>query len=165
MTYSSTHCSLFWISLLLQCILKGNQGNKDTTNKFAKLKILFPKTKIGQKAIPFVGYIIRWNSLPELIKTTDNLNTFKYDVKNYYLNWINNELMKWISHCYYFKDLTIMTLYIFIFWIYLSIFFHLSLMFSSLSRETTMKIRHFCPFCAIPAISIAVYISVKISNF
>ena len=126
MTYSSTHCSLFWISLLLQCILKGNQGNKDTTNKFAKLKILFPKTKIGQKAIPFVGYIIRWNSLPELIKTTDNLNTFKYDVKNYYLNWINNELMKWISHCYYFKDLTIMT-HIYIYILNISFYFFPSL--------------------------------------
>ena len=28
-----------------------------------------------------------------------------------------------------------------------------------------MKIRHFCPFCAIPAISITVHISVTISNF
>ena len=28
-----------------------------------------------------------------------------------------------------------------------------------------MKIRHFCPFCAIPAISVAVHISVTVSNF
>ena len=38
-------------------------------------------------------------------------------------------------------------------------------MFLSLSRGTAMKIRHFCPFCAIPVISIAVHISVKITNF
>ena len=79
----------------------------DTRNKFAKLKIPFRKTNMGEKAISFVGPSL-WNSLPELIKKTDNLNTFKHNVKNYYLNWINNELMKWVSHCYYFKDLAIL---------------------------------------------------------
>ena len=36
-------------------------------NKFAKLKIPFCKTNMGQKAISFVGPSL-WNSLPELIK-------------------------------------------------------------------------------------------------
>ena len=57
----------------------------DTRNKFAKLKISFRKTNMGQKAISFVGPSL-WNSLPELIKKTDNLNTFKHNVKNYCLN-------------------------------------------------------------------------------
>ena len=35
---------------------------------------------MGQKAISLVGPSL-WNSLPELIKKTDNLITFKYDVK------------------------------------------------------------------------------------
>ena len=49
--------------------------------------------------------------------------------------------------------------------LYLSIFFpYLSLMFSILSRGTTMKIRHLCPFCAIPAIFIAIHISIT-NNF
>ena len=39
----------------------------DTRNKFAKLKIPFRKTNVGQKAISFVGLSL-WNSLPELIK-------------------------------------------------------------------------------------------------
>ena len=57
-----------------------------TRNKFAKLKIPFRKTNMGQKAISFVGLSL-WNSLPELIKKkTDNLNTFKHNVKNYCLN-------------------------------------------------------------------------------
>ena len=56
-----------------------------TRNKFAKLKILFRKTNMGQKAISFVGPSL-WNNLPELIKKTDNLNTFKHSVKNYCLN-------------------------------------------------------------------------------
>ena len=55
-------------------------------NQFAKLKIPFCKTDMGQKAISFVGPSL-WNSLPELIKKTDNLNSFK-QVKNY-KQWIN----------------------------------------------------------------------------
>ena len=38
-------------------------------------------------------------------------------------------------------------------------------MFSGLSRGTTMKIRGFCPFCAIPAIAIAVHISATTIKF
>ena len=57
----------------------------DTRNKFSKLKIPFCKTNMGQKAISFVGPSLL-NSLPELIKKRDNLNTFKHNVKNYCLN-------------------------------------------------------------------------------
>ena len=95
----------------------------DTRNKFAKLKIPFRKTNMGQKAISFVGPSL-WNRLPELIKKTDNLNTFKRNVKNYCLNWINNELIKWVSHCYYFKDLFILTLSHYIFFSALNISFY-----------------------------------------
>ena len=116
-----------------------------------------------QKAISFVRPSL-WNSLPELIKKTDNWKTFKHNVKIYSLNWINNELMKWVSHCYYFMDLAILT-YIHIYFLYLSIFFHLYLMFSSFNRKTTVKMRHSCPFCAIPAISMTVHISVTIICF
>ena len=56
----------------------------DTRNKFAIVKILFRKTNMGQKAISFVAPSL-WNSLPELLKKTDNLNTFKHNVTNYSL--------------------------------------------------------------------------------
>ena len=69
---------------------------RDTRNKFAKLKIPFHKTNMAQKAVSFVDPSL-WNSLHELIKKTDNLNTFKHNVKNYCLNWINNELMKSVT--------------------------------------------------------------------
>ena len=39
----------------------------DTRNKFAKLKIHFRKTNMGQKAISFIGPSL-WNSLPEVFK-------------------------------------------------------------------------------------------------
>ena len=54
----------------------------DTRSKFAKFRIPFHKTNIGQKAISFVVPSL-WNSLPELIeKETDNLNTFKHNLKS-----------------------------------------------------------------------------------
>ena len=49
-------------------------------NKFAKLKIPFCKTNMGQKAISFVDPSL-WNRLPEIIKKTGNLNTFKHNDK------------------------------------------------------------------------------------
>ena len=48
---------------------------------------------MAKKAISFVGPSL-WNSLSELIKNMDNLNTFNHNVKNYCLNWTNNEAMK-----------------------------------------------------------------------
>ena len=48
---------------------------------------------MDQKAISFDGTSL-WNSLPELIKKPDNLNTFKHNVKNYCLYLISNELIK-----------------------------------------------------------------------
>ena len=127
----------------------------------------FRKTNMRQTAMSSVVPAL-WNSLPEIMKKPESLDTFKNNVKNYCLNWINNELMKWVSHCYYFKDLAILTfshyIYIFSTWNISFYFFHLSLMFSSLCRGTTMKIRHLCPFCAIPAIFIAIHISVT-NNF
>ena len=94
----------------------------DTRNKFSKLEVPFCKTYMGQKAISFVGPSL-WNSLLELIKKTDNLNTFKHNVKHYCLNWINNKLMKWVSHCYYFKDLAIVTCIYFLYFEYIFLFF------------------------------------------
>ena len=52
----------------------------DTRNKFAKLKIPFRKTNMGQKAISFAGPSL-WNSLPELIKQADNLTLLNITLK------------------------------------------------------------------------------------
>ena len=52
----------------------------DTRNKFAKLKIPFRKTNMGQKAISFVGPSL-WNSLPQFKKQI--ILTLKHKVKSY----------------------------------------------------------------------------------
>ena len=48
-------------------------------NKHENLKIPFRKTDMRQKAVSFVSPSA-WNSFPELILKTGNLNTFKYEV-------------------------------------------------------------------------------------
>ena len=57
----------------------------DTRNNFAKLKHPFRKTNTGQKSLSYIGPSL-WNNLPETIEKTNNLNTFKHNVKSLYLN-------------------------------------------------------------------------------
>ena len=47
-----------------------------TRNNFSKLKNPFCKTNMGQKVISYIGPSF-WNSLPDSIKRTNSLNTFK----------------------------------------------------------------------------------------
>ena len=68
----------------LGCVLDETMSGEPMALKVI-IKIPFRKTNMGQKSTSFVGPS-RWNSLPELIKTTDNVNTFKHNVKNYCLN-------------------------------------------------------------------------------
>ena len=77
---------------------------------------------MAKKPISFVGLSL-WNSLSELIKNTDNLNTFNHNIKNYCLNWTNNEAMKRVSGCYYLKDLAILTYIYFLYFEYTVVFF------------------------------------------
>ena len=53
-------------------------------NNFQKLQQLFRKTSTGQNALSFIGPGL-WNKIPEEIKKTTNLNTFKHNLKKYYL--------------------------------------------------------------------------------
>ena len=57
----------------------------DTRNSFSKLNHPFRKTNTGQKTLSYIGSSL-WNNLPETIKKTNNLNTFKHNVKSLYLN-------------------------------------------------------------------------------
>ena len=55
-----------------------------TRNNFSKLKNPFHKTNMRQKAIYYIVPPI-WNSLPDLMKRANSLNTFKPNVKKHYL--------------------------------------------------------------------------------
>ena len=61
----------------------------NTRNSFLKLNHPFRKTSTGQKGLSYIGPAI-WNRIPEIIKKTRNLNTFKHKMKHYYLNDLSN---------------------------------------------------------------------------
>ena len=61
----------------------------NTKNSFLKLNHPFRNTSTGQKGLSYIGPAI-WNRIPEIIKKTRNLNTFKHKMKHYYLNDLSN---------------------------------------------------------------------------
>ena len=61
----------------------------NTRNSFLKLNRPFRKTSTGQKGLSYIGLAIG-NRIPETIKKTRHLNTFKHKMKHYYLNDLSN---------------------------------------------------------------------------
>ena len=57
-----------------------HEGNISLRNNF--FKRCFRNTNTGQKASCFIGPSF-WNQIPETLKKTDNLNTFKHHLKCY----------------------------------------------------------------------------------
>ena len=81
MTFKFASKTVLYISMKSLNLLR----TIDTRNSFAKLKYPFRKTNTGQKTLSYIGPSL-WNNLPETIKKTNNLNTFKHNVKSLYLN-------------------------------------------------------------------------------
>ena len=119
-----------------------------------------------KKTIFYIGLSI-WNSLPDSFKKANGLNNFKHNVKKQYLTWIkNNELCE--NVCLYLCLYVRTCVYTYI-WVCISVFsFNLSILmffprlhfhlFFVLTWRNTMKIRCFCPFCAVSAITDAIHI-------
>ena len=61
------------------------EGYISLRNNFLKLKQSFRNTNTGQKALSFIGPSF-WNQIPETLKKTDNLNTFKHNLKKHFFN-------------------------------------------------------------------------------
>ena len=64
------------------------EGNISLRNNFLKLKRPFRNTNTGQKALSFIGPSF-WNQIPETLKKTDKLNTFKHNLKKHFFNQMN----------------------------------------------------------------------------
>ena len=60
-----------------------SEGNVSLKNNFLKLKRPFRNTNTGQKALSFTGHSF-WNQIPETLKKTDKLNTFKHNLKKHF---------------------------------------------------------------------------------
>ena len=61
-----------------------SQGRISSRNNYAKLKVPFCKTTMGQKSLSYIGPSV-WNKLPSSMKRNISLNKFKHDVKKHYL--------------------------------------------------------------------------------
>ena len=63
--------------------------NIGTRNSFLKLKQPSRKTKQGQNCLSFIGPST-WNRLPTKIKDSNNVNSFKHEIKDYLLKGNEN---------------------------------------------------------------------------
>ena len=59
-------------------------NNSRTRNSYLKLICTFRKGNTGQNAVSFIGPT-RCNKTPEVLRKTNNINTFKHNLKRYYL--------------------------------------------------------------------------------
>ena len=61
-----------------------SKGGLSLWNDYARLKVPFRKTTMGQKRLSYIGGSV-WNKLPSSMKRSMSLNTFKHDVKKHHL--------------------------------------------------------------------------------
>ena len=61
------------------------ESNIQLRGSFQKLKCPFRKTNNGRLALPYIGPTF-WNKTLETLKRTNNLNTFKHNLKKHFLN-------------------------------------------------------------------------------
>ena len=65
------------------------KNNFQLRGSFQKLKWQFCKTNTGQLALSYIGPTF-WNKTPDTLKHAKNLNTFKHNLKKYFLNELKN---------------------------------------------------------------------------
>ena len=65
------------------------ENNIQTSESFLKLKCLFRKTNAGQVTLSYIGPTI-WSKTCDMLKRTNNLNTFKHNLKDHYLKKLKN---------------------------------------------------------------------------
>ena len=73
----------YYLNEVFEFASKGN--NASLRNNFLKLKQPFQNTNTGQKALSLIGPSF-WNQISETLKKTNNLNTFKHNLKKHFFN-------------------------------------------------------------------------------
>ena len=61
------------------------QGKISLRNNFLELKRSFRNTNTVQKALSFIDPLF-WNQIQEILKKTNNVNTFKHNLKKHFFN-------------------------------------------------------------------------------
>ena len=59
-------------------------GRISSRNNYAKLKVPFRKTTMGQESLSYIGLSV-WKKLPSSMKRNTGLDKFKHNVKKHYL--------------------------------------------------------------------------------
>ena len=119
-------------------------------NSFLKLNHLFQKTSTGWKGLSNIRPAI-WNRIPEIIKKTRNLNTFKHKMKHYYLNDLSNPNL-WNVGRFDYALAIIKNIFLFVKQIFLQPF--ICLFPASLWLKDHNENKAICLFCVILAILI-----------
>ena len=73
--------------------MKAPESSSSLRNSHQKLQQPFCKTSTGQNALSFITTGL-WNKIPEEIKRTTNLNTFKQNLKKHYLKELGKSNFK-----------------------------------------------------------------------
>ena len=87
--YSIQICSKQMPSLYERSFQTGENIRINAINSYLKLSHPFRKTSTKQNGLSYIGPAI-WNRIPEILKKTKNLNTFKHKIKDYSLNDLSN---------------------------------------------------------------------------
>ena len=74
--------SHYYLSYVFKFALEDNVSLR---NNFLKLTRPFQNRNTGKKALSFIGPSF-WNQLPETLKKTDDVNTFKHNLKKHYFD-------------------------------------------------------------------------------
>ena len=119
-------------------------------NSFLKLNHLFQKTSTGWKGLSNIRPAI-WNRIPEIIKKTRNLNTFKHKMKHYYLNDLSNPNL-WNVGRFDYALAIIKNIFLFVKQMFLQPF--ICLFPASLWLKDHSENKAICLFCIILAILI-----------
>ena len=91
------------------------QPNTTTKASLVKLNQTLRRTNHGQNNISCIAPII-WNNLPNFLKTTDNLNTYKHRVKEHFCHQIRNEANNIYSYFFFLvhNDFSLLFLLLFL---------------------------------------------------
>ena len=102
------------------------QPNTTTKASLVKLNQTLRRTNHGQNNTSCIAPII-WNNLPNFLKTTDNLNTYKHRVKEHFCHQIRNEANNIYSYFFFFlvhNDFSLLFLLLFLLLLHYSYYYY-----------------------------------------
>ena len=90
-------------SLYMNVFKPTGHSNTNTSTPFLKLSQLLRETNCEQKTLSYIAPTI-WNGLPNSLKATECLNTYKHEVKKHFLDRLKNRERNLCSYCicYYY---------------------------------------------------------------